>query len=173
MSIPLCRSPRQLGCAINFASFRADSPPPADERLFGVSAGPGLQAACVNPAALGGGSGGPQAYLASGIQPVIADGVQPGPWTTPPKPIATPFVEAPGLLSAECRSEGGHDYLAITIHPTPGGARTNAITGDVVVNGQVLKDWGLHLVDMNLTMGNLIEIVRAQGRAYVAKGGSK
>jgi hypothetical protein len=49
--IPLCRSAGQTGCAINFASFRADSPPPADARLFGVSSGSGLEAACVNPAA--------------------------------------------------------------------------------------------------------------------------
>ena len=32
----------------------------------------------------------------------------------------------------------------------------NEITGDIVVMGHVLKDWGLHLIDMNLTMGNLV-----------------
>jgi hypothetical protein len=158
-----------LGCAINFASFRANSPPHADARLFGFSAGPGLQAACVNPAALGGGSGPLHAYLGSGTDPLIADGVQPGPWTHPPKPISTPFVEVPGLLSAECRNDGSHNYLAITIHPTPGGARTETITGDVVVDGHLLEQWGLHLIDMNLAMGNLIEIVREEGRAYLAK----
>lgn len=168
-SIPLCHSADQLGCAINFASFRANSPPPADARIFGFSAGPGLQAACVNPAALGGGSGPLHAYLPSGTDPVIADGVQPGPWTHPPKAISTPFVEVPGLLSARCRNDGTHNYLAITIHPTPGGARTEVITGDVVVDGHVLQQWGLHLIDMNLTMGNLIEIVRQEGRAYLAK----
>jgi hypothetical protein len=168
-SIPLCHFADQLGCAINFASFRANSPPPADARLFGSSAGPGLQAACVNPAALGGGSGPLHAYLGSGTDPLIADGVQPGPWTHPPKPISTPFVEVPGLLSAECRNDGSHNYLAITIHPTPGGARTETITGDVVVDGHLLEQWGLHLIDMNLAMGNLIEIVREEGRAYLAK----
>jgi hypothetical protein len=169
-SIPLCHSAGQLGCAINFASFRADRPPPADAKMFGASAGPGLQAACVNPAALGGGSGPLHAYLASGTEPpVIADDVRPRAWTRPPKPISTPFVEMPGLLSAECRNNGSHNYLAITIHPSQGGARTDAITGDVVVNGRLLADWGLHRVDMNLAMGNLIEIVREQGRAYRAE----
>jgi len=168
-SIPLCHSAGQLGCAINFASFRADSPPPADARLFGASTGPGLQAACVNPTALGGGSGPLHAYLGSGTEPVIADGVQPGPWTHPPKPISTPFVAVPGLLSAECRNDGSHNYLAITIHPTTGGARTNTITGDVVIDGKPLKAWGLHLIDLNLTMGNLLGIVREEGRAYVAR----
>jgi hypothetical protein len=170
-SVPLCRSADQLGCAINFASFRASSPPPADARLFGASTGPGLEAACVNPAALGGGSGPLHAYLASGIEPQIVDGVQPGPWTNPPKPMTTPFVEVPGMLSAECVNSGSHNYLAITIHPTPSAARTDAITGDVVVEGRVLADWGLHIVDMNLAMGNLIEIVREEGRAYRSQRG--
>jgi hypothetical protein len=171
-SIPLCHSADQLGCVINFASFRANSPPPANAQLFGASAGPGLQAACVNPAALGGGTGELRAYLASGTEPPIVDSMPPGPWTRPPKPISTPFVEVPGLLSAECRNDGTHSYLAVTIHPTLGGARTEVITGDVVIDGRVLEDWGLHVIDMNLAMGNLIEIVREEGRAYLSKGHS-
>ncbi len=31
-----------------------------------------------------------------------------------------------------------------------------------------LDDWGLHLVDMNIVSGNLLEIVQQQGHAYVA-----
>jgi hypothetical protein len=123
----------------------------------------------VNPAALGGGSGSLHAYLASGIEPPIVDSVPPGPWTQPPQPITTPFVEVPGLVSAECRNDGTHHYLAITTHSTPGQKRTDAITGDVVIDGQVRADWGLHVIDMNLTMGNLIEIVRQEGRAYRAE----
>jgi len=168
-SIPLCHSAKQLGCVINFASFRADNPPPADAKLFGASAGAGLQAACVNPAALGGGSGPLHAYLASGIEPPIVDSVPPGPWTQPTKKIGEPFVEVPGLLSAECRNDGTHHYLAISIHSAPGAARTDAITGDVVVDGNVRADWGLHVIDMNLAMGNLIDIVREEGRAYLAE----
>jgi len=37
--------------------------------------------------------------------------------------------------------------------------------------GAVLKDWGLHLIDANLFMGNLVEIVDDEGKAWVrAKG---
>lgn len=167
-SMPLCRSADQIGCVITFASFRADSPPPADAKIFGVSAGPGLEAACVNPAALAGGAGELHAYLGEGKEMVTASGLPQGPWTHPPKPIPTPFVEVPGLLSAECRHDNAHHYLAITLHPTPGGERTNVITGDVVIGGKLLPDWGLHRIDMNLTMGNLIDIVRAEGRSYLA-----
>jgi len=167
-AIPLCRAPGQTGCVINFASFRADSPPPADAKLFGASAGPGLEAACVNPAALAGGAAPLHAYLGAGAEMVTASGEQQGPWTTPPKPISAPFVEVPGLLSAECRNQDNHVFLAITIHPDPAGKRTNVIVGDVVIDGHKLPDWGLHRIDVNLTMGNLIDVVRAQGRAYLA-----
>jgi hypothetical protein len=167
-SIPLCRAAGQTGCAINFASYRSDSPPPANAR-FGFSTGTGMEAACTNPASLGGGSAELHAYLAAGREGVTADGAPPGPWTDPPKEIATPFVELPGLLSAECRKDASHSWLSIELHPTPGGARTNIITGDVMFGGFVLGDWGLHRIDMNLAMGDLVDIVRAQGRTWLAK----
>lgn len=167
-AIPLCRAVGQTGCAINFSSFRADSPPPADAKLFGASAGPGLEAACVNPAALAGGDAPLRAYLGQGAEMVTASGEQQGPWTNPPKQIDEPFVEVPGLLSAECRSAANHVFLAITIHPTPSGKRTNVIVGDVIIDGRKLPDWGLHRIDMNLAMGNLIDVVRAQAKTYLA-----
>jgi hypothetical protein len=39
----------------------------------------------------------------------------------------------------------------------------------VRVNGQVLEDWGLHLIDANLNMGNLVAIVGDESKAYLAK----
>jgi len=33
----------------------------------------------------------------------------------------------------------------------------------------VLSNWGLHLVDVNLAMGNLLDIVAQQGKAFAAK----
>ena len=33
---------------------------------------------------------------------------------------------------------------------------------------QVLPDWGLHLVDVNVAMGNLLDTVRTQTRAFLA-----
>jgi hypothetical protein len=40
---------------------------------------------------------------------------------------------------------------------------------DVVVNGQVQADWGLHLIDVNLAIGNLIEIAGQQAKAFLAR----
>ena len=164
--IPVCHSNSQIGCAIAFADFRANVPPPANSR-FG-KAPEGMQAVCANPAALGGGSGVLDAYLSAGRISTGSDGPrEPFDWTQPPKPIDTAFVKVPDLLSAECVADEHGSYLAVTVHPTPGGARTNDISGDVVVNGQVLQDWGLHLIDANLTMGNLVAIVGDESKAYL------
>jgi hypothetical protein len=34
------------------------------------------------------------------------------------------------------------------------------------VGGQISPDWGLHLVDVNIAMGNLVDLVASQGQAY-------
>jgi hypothetical protein len=167
MHIPVCRSNAQLGCVIAFASFRATSPPPANSR-FG-KAPDGQQAVCANPAALAGGSGPLDAYMSVNRIATAIDSPDPYPWTNPPKHIDTAFVKVPGLLTAECVTDEHGSYLAVTLHPTQGAVRANEISGDVRVNGQVLEDWGLHLIDANLNMGNLVAIVADESKAYLAK----
>jgi hypothetical protein len=171
--IPLCHAPTQTGCVITYASFRASALPPANS-LFGKVAGENMVAACTNPAALAGGSGELHAYLASRRSELSAsvEG-EPRPWVTPPQPIETPFVSVPGMLTSECVTNASGSYLAVTVHADPAGPRTRDIAGDIVVGGQVLAEWGLHLIDVNLAMGNLVDIVGQQSRAYVAATGKK
>ncbi len=169
-NIPLCRSASQTGCAVAYASFRAKEPPPKNT-LFGRVAGDGMASACVNPAALAGGPGALHAYLASGSSSIASSALAPKPWVTPaPKtPIATPFVSVPGLLTAECVADANGSYLAVTVNADPKDPRTDDISGDVVVAGMKQSNWGLHLIDANLAMGNLVDLVAQQGKAYRAK----
>ena len=169
--MPLCHSAKQVGCVIAYASFRSTVPPPSNSR-FGRAQGDNMVAACTNPAALGGGSGELHSYLSS-RSAGIGSSAEPRPWVTPAQPINTPFVSVPGLLTAECVSTDKGSYLAVTVHGDPADPRTDDIVGDVVVNGQVLADWGLHLIDVNLAIGNLIDIVREQAKAYLANGKKK
>jgi len=164
--IPVCRSASQTGCVIAYGSFRSTVPPPANSR-FGRVSQEGMVAVCANPAALGGGSGALHSYLGSAGRG-NGSSVEPRPWVTPPKPINTPFVSVPGLLTAECVSNEKGSYLEVTVHGDPADPRTDDIVGDVVVGGQVQADWGLHLIDVNLAMGNLIEVVRRQSKAYLS-----
>ena len=166
--VPLCHSASQTGCVITYASFRSTIPPPANT-LFGRPAGADMVAACTNPAALGGGSGALRAYLSKdGVS--IVGSTPPKPWVTPERPVETPFVSVPGLLTAQCATNENATYLEVTVHADPSGLRTDDIVGDLNgANGQPQANWGLHLIDVNLSMGNLIEIVGAQTKAYGKK----
>ncbi len=168
--MPLCHSAKQTGCVITYASFRSNAPPPANSR-FGKVAGENMVSGCTNPAALAGGSGALHAYLGSRGSGVVSAELVQKSWVTPSQPIDTPFVSVPGLLTAECVSNEKGSYLAITVHGDVSDPRTDDITGDVVVNGQVLADWGLHLIDVNLAIGNLVDIVGQQSKAYLATNG--
>jgi hypothetical protein len=165
--MPLCRSANQIGCVISYVTFRANVPPPANS-LFGRVRGDGMQAACVNPAAIGGGKGGLHAYLATRGR-TGGSAAEPKPWVNPPKEIATPFVSVPGLLTAECVANDKGSYLAVTVNADPKDPRTDDIAGDVVTNGVVQENWGLHLIDVQVAMGNLVDIVGAQAKAYRRK----
>lgn len=172
-SMPLCHTPNQTGCVITYASFRANVPPPANSR-FGKVPGDNMVSACTNPAALGGGSGVLHSYLGSGGSGIVnINEAKAGPWVNPPQEISTAFVSVPGMLTAECVSDEHGSYLAVTVHGEPAGKRTNEIVGDVVVNGQVLPEWGLHLIDVNLTMGNLLDIVGQESKAYLSQSAKK
>ncbi|HEY6272805.1 MAG TPA: DUF3089 domain-containing protein, partial [Terriglobales bacterium] len=171
--ISLCHSPSQTGCVITYASFRSNVPPPANSR-FGKVQGEGMVSGCANPAALGGGSGPLHAYMGTRGSRIVANAENdPGPWVTPAQTIDTPFVSVPGMLTAECVSNEHGSYLAVTVHSDPTSPRAKDIVGDVVVNGQVLQDWGLHLIDVNLTMGNLIDVVHQEAKAYLSNRSKK
>jgi len=166
-SMPLCHAANQTGCAIAYSAFRSTVPPPPNT-LFGRVPDPAMEAACVNPAALGGGSGVLKAYLsASGS--VIVGAAAPRPWSSTSAAVETPFVSVPGLLTAECATnENGH-YLKITVNADPADPRTDDIGGDLKMGTTLQANWGLHLIDINLTMGNLVDIVGEQSKAYLAK----
>ena len=164
--VPLCRSASQTGCVITYASFRSTVPPPANT-LFGKVGDPNMVAACTNPAALGGCSGELRAYLSTRGRTITGTSPQ-KPWVVPEQPIGTPWVNVPGLLTARCTSNDDATYLEITVHGDPSDPRVDDIVGDIVVNGQVLTNWGLHLIDVNLAMGNLVDIVGRQAKAFVA-----
>ena len=160
--IPACRAPTQIGCVISYVSFRATSPPPPNA-FFGKpfdiqtsQVSPGMRALCTNPANLAGGAGELHSYFRPG-QTV---------WTNPPQQITSAFVNVPGLVSAECKSDERGTYLSVTVNADPADPRTDDIPGDVRTNGQIDPAWGLHLVEIPEAMGDLVEIVRQQSEAY-------
>jgi hypothetical protein len=164
-SIPVCTSAGSVGCVIAYSSFRADAPPPADS-LFGSAMTTGMKAACVNPAEIDG-SGGVLKPLLPAAPVLFGDMSRPTQWVADGPPIATSFVAVPGLLSAQCIDRGGFSYLAITVNADPADPRTDTINGDVITDGAVSAQWGLHLMDMHLAMGNLVDIVTRQSAEWL------
>lgn len=166
--VPLCRAATQTACIITYASFRSTIPPPANT-LFGRVPDANMAAACTNPAALAGGSGELHAYLDRSGR-TITSTMPAKPWVTPEPPIETPWVSVPGLLTAKCASnDNASGYLEVTVHGDPADPRVDDIVGDIGTGGNVLANWGLHLIDVNLSMGNLIDIVSQQTKAYLKK----
>jgi len=161
-SIPACRKIGQIGCVIVFNAYRASAPPPAPPRFEG-----GLEPLCTNPAALAGGSGALKPYLSTRGETIIPFLTQPlPPLTEPATPIAASVVSQPGLFRAQCRDDAAGVYLSIQAIRTPDDRRTGALIGDWTFRGERDPMMGLHLIDLDLTQGNLIDVIAAQAAAY-------
>jgi hypothetical protein len=163
-SIPLCRSATQTGCVIAYSTFRASAPPPQNAR-FGRSSAADVEVACVDPVRLSGialRSFMPAAGNLLGQQATLAD------WKLMVTSAGTTFVEVSGMMKAGCVKDGLNSYLALSFDSAQRGTRPQDIPGDIVSGGRLFDDWGLHLIDMNIVMGNLLETVRRQGAAFVA-----
>jgi len=165
-TIPLCRREDQTGCLVAYNSRRADDPPPVNAVLG--RAPEGLQEACVNPASLSGGSAPLDAYLQTRWVPAGGTPRPQKPWTRPEQPVTTSHVQVPGLLSGECQTDGRASWLAVTVNADPNDPRVDEIKGDMEPAGEPLSEWGLHMIDMDVAMGDLVHLVETQGRSWVA-----
>jgi hypothetical protein len=150
--IPGCQSASQIGCVVAYSTFNAT--PPADS-LFGRTTVAGDQVLCTNPAALGGGSAALSPYIpTSGAFASLADGVTATAWTT-----------YPGLLTAKCETQGGATWLNVTEHLAAGDSRPTIEE----IDGPA---WGLHIYDVNIALGNLVELVSTEAGTYLAGAGA-
>jgi len=165
-SIPLCRKDSQIGCIIAYSTYRDTNPPPPDA-LFGKSRN-GLQVACTNPANLSSGTGEPKSYFMTRGFLNDAGGPNQPDWLTPHQDITTPFVTTPGLVTTSCTHQGDFTYLSFKVNAVPSDPRTDTLAGEVIrATGPDLR-WGLHILDIDHSMGSLIEVVTKQSRSYLA-----
>jgi hypothetical protein len=151
--VPACRSKRQLGCVIAFSTF--DQPPPA-KSLFGRTTIRRDQVLCTNPAALSGGAANvhpifpsapfyPKATLTAAIAALNL--TQPAPPTV--------WSSEPGAYRARCVASPGASVLQISPR---GGAQVPTPSPD--------PTWGLHLVDADIELGDLLTVVRDEAAEF-------
>ncbi|MDG6078860.1 DUF3089 domain-containing protein [Erythrobacter litoralis] len=165
-SMPLCTDTNEIGCIVAYRSFRDTLGPVND---YAATSRPGMAIACVNPAAPTGGEAPLHSYLTTAA---LMGGPVPE-WTTDGRTVDTPFASVPGLLTGECVSNESGQYLTIRIKADPDDVRTDDITGDIYTDGEINPDMGLHLIDMNLVMGNLLDLARSQSAAWLEAASSR
>lgn len=158
--IPACTSTSETGCVVAYSSF---SSKPAANSEFGRTssdAGVGILAPhhpssvlrimCVNPAAPGGGTGLLDPYLPSLVLPFLSSGNLPT--------IRTPWVSFPGEYTARCESSGDATWLQVTRVSSTGAEPALVNVSDPLL--------GLHILDVNIALGNLVELVGDEIHAY-------
>ena len=145
--VPPCTSPAATGCVIAYSSF--DRMPPVGA-MFGRSRIPGTRIVCVNPAV-------PGSTAATPVTPLFPTTILR--FTGSKIDVTTPWVALPGLYTARCEQSGNASWLQITRKTVPGDSRP-------VVRPTLGPGWGLHLVDVNIALENLVSVVEAQSRAF-------
>lgn len=146
--LSLCARRGQSGCVIAFSTFPGEPPRGAffGRAGFGVSflAGEdattaGRDVACVNPAAPGG-TAPLHTYFPSDALPGTG--------------VTTPWTSFPARYVAQCRRADGATWLQVT---ATGGATDVRPTAQESLGAR----WGFHVVDVNLTLGDLVSDVAA------------
>jgi hypothetical protein len=165
--VPACRSDTQTGCIVAYSTF--DQPPAGS--LFGRAGGIGGGTAgrkvtnpevlCTNPAALGGGKVPLRSMFRLGgvsgvFGPVLAEMFKGHPPTGP-----GPWIEWDGRYTGECVNEDGANVFMVTpVGNTP------------LLMPEPAATWGLHIVDVNIALGDLVDLVGKQATAYQHHAGS-
>lgn len=152
-NIPTCSAPGEVGCVIAYSSFAKESPP-TSASLFGRTTA-GLEVVCTEPAALAGNSGryrgtyGRTTVTNPSFKP---DGV-------PLTDVATPFVLYRDYFRGQCRKSEGAHYLEVSADPPAGDLRAPFPYRSALLEA---GGFGLHIVDFNLELEDLLEAVRLQ-----------
>jgi Protein of unknown function (DUF3089) len=160
--IAACRSRHQTGCVVAYSSFA--QAPPADtlfgrvdayvHALSGRSENVNLQVLCVNPASPGSRTGALEWFSRTTPFPGPL-----GPAFGPPPSAPTPWVAYPHLYTAKCETANGATWLQITDIGAPADQRER-------VSDALDPTYGLHLADVNIALGNLVDLIRAQATKY-------
>ncbi len=167
-NVPLCTAATDTQCVIAYSSFLKEPPENSffgrpNSPLFGGTLPPGLEVACVNPAILQqNGSAGTLLPLAptTPFPGVIGPG-------SPTPTASTPWVETTGTSTAQCKHENGATWLNIAFKE----GISQEVQEDLAAHNEVAleligPEWGLHLYDVNIALGNLVNTVAIQTQAY-------
>jgi hypothetical protein len=144
--LPACRSRTQTGCVVAYATFGQTPPEPS---LFARTGLPGQQVLCVNPAVPGGG--------AAPLDPVLPRSSD-GSGTD-----VVGLASFPDGLVGECRTQDGAAWLDVS---APLGS---AVPAEALLP-RPTPAWGLHRLDVNVALDDLVALAADQAAALVGQG---
>lgn len=165
--VPLCATATETGCAMAWSSF-AYSPPAdtyfgtTDSQLRdagGLPSKPGTEVACTNPAELSGDDGRFETLVRRETFPgLIGVSLWAMYYGLAPR-AGTPWISPGERYTGSCRHLRGDTHVLLVRSASP---------TTILPMQAPWPEWGLHLADVNLPLGNLIRIVRQQIAAYAA-----
>lgn len=157
--LPPCQTARDTGCLVSYATFWQAAPPASDNRFAGRPS-PALRLTCVNPAALLGRET-VDAIFPARPRPAGSSGASAASVRMAPVPVNTASYRLSGAISARCVRTEETDFLAVSSTApliASGFARIDAS----------LPGWGLHLIDVNVALGTLLDLAAAQSAAFLS-----
>jgi hypothetical protein len=149
-NVPACRALDQTGCVVAYSAFTMTPPTGA---LFGRVEGAASRALCVNPAMPAGGAAPLRAVFH--VRSMESQGVA----VRVPVALTTPWVTYPGLFRGACMAADGASWLQITESRATGDTRP-------ALADALGPAWGLHLLDVTLALGDMVELVRQQSARW-------
>jgi hypothetical protein len=166
-NVPACQSAIEVACVIAYSSFLQEPPAnsffgrPTSPLLGGGTPAPGMQVLCVNPALLS------QTGGAGRLVPFAPTTPFPGKAAPPAPSAATPWVSGPDEYTAQCRHENGASWLQVTLDP----GLSEKVVKELAARNELAEEligseWGLHLYDVNIALGNLVSTIAIQGQVY-------
>jgi hypothetical protein len=157
--IPACTRATETGCVVAYSSFTSKPGPNSQFGRTSSDAGVGLlapghlspriQIMCVNPAAPSGGTAWLEPYIPSLALTFIGQTL----------PVRTPWVTFPREFTGRCESSGNATWLQIS-RPVEKADHRPALTR---LQEPIL---GLHILDVNIALGNLVQLAAYEATAY-------
>lgn len=156
-NIPTCSAPGEVGCAIAYVSYSKEVPPVPGKGLFGGESDAGV-VACTEPAALAKNTSN---YKGSYFAKKVSNPSFAAPGFFPAE-IDTPYMLYRDYFKGTCVNKGGYSYLEVETNKAAGDTRENPPYRSPALEA---TGWGMHLMDYNLELEDLIEAVRLQAAA--------
>ena len=168
-NVPVCTAATDTGCVIAYSSFLKEPPEnaffgrPDSALVASEPPPPGSEVVCVNPGLL------QQNGSVATLIPEAPTTPFPGSFSgaVPTPSATTPWVQTTNIVTGQCKHENGATWLNIAFKE----GVSQTVQEDLTAHNEAAEEligpeWGLHLYDVNIAVGNLVKTVAIQTQAY-------